>query len=215
MGVDQTKPIDRWWPRFSLLTSFLLLTIAGMAIVVVRLWREVSPLRAEVWQLRDETGRLSIDDPTRIHAIEVRTSEPLLWKFRVWVPEGEKAIVRSRWGGVPRVGVPEAQAGLHLVPGEQWITYRVKHSPSQNAWQAWLESPTGTSAEEIPEVERWWQWPRGAAIWGEGVQHSTAVFEDHQDAFVLKRWRVADTNNSSDIRKMETSAGFIIWLERE
>jgi hypothetical protein len=202
-------------PRFSLLTVLLLTTIDGLAIVVVQLGREVGPLRKEVRRLRDEVGELSIENDTRIHAMQARTKDPLTWKFRVWVPEGQTAVVKAHWGDVPRAGVPEANAGVQLELGEQWITYRVDHSSVLNSWSVNLEAPGGLSGQTIQDEERWWEWPRPAAIWGTGVQHATGVFEDGQDVFILKRWRVADTNNASDIEKMETSAGFIIWLERQ
>ena len=47
--------------RISLLTALLLITIAGMAIVIVQLWRKVEPLQAEVRNLRRELGYLSIN----------------------------------------------------------------------------------------------------------------------------------------------------------
>ena len=49
-------------PRFSLLTAFLLLTIAGLSIVVVQLWREIGPLRQEIRRYRNEIGELTIYD---------------------------------------------------------------------------------------------------------------------------------------------------------
>ena len=52
-------------PRFSLLTLLLLMAIAAMGIVIWQLWSEVEPLRAEVRNLRLETGRLTIDDPAK------------------------------------------------------------------------------------------------------------------------------------------------------
>jgi hypothetical protein len=82
-------------PRLSLLSAILLMTIAGMAIVLVQLWREVGPLRDDNRRLRDEVGELTISDPSKIHAIEVRMKEPLIWKFHVWVPEGQKARVKD------------------------------------------------------------------------------------------------------------------------
>lgn len=202
-------------PRFSLLTAILLMTIIGLVIVTVRLWREVGPLREETRRLRDEVGELSIEDDAKIHAIEVRTKDPLTWKFRVWVPKGQKVKVRSRWGDVPRTGVPEAKAGVDLDEGEHWVTYRVQHSPNENSWGVILESVDSGTGQEIPEKERWWQWPEPAAIWGEGVQHMTGTFDEDQEPFILKRWRVANTDDSDDFKKMEITAGFIIWLEQK
>src|SRR5687767_8697943 len=96
-------------PRISLLTALLFITIAGMAIVIVQLWREVGPLRVEVRRLRDETGVLSVDDPTKIHAIQVQTENDLTWKWRVWIPENRIYVLRSVGGGVPTVGLPRGR----------------------------------------------------------------------------------------------------------
>lgn len=202
-------------PRLSLLSALLIMTIVGMAIVIVQLWREVSPLRKETRRLRDEVGELSIEDDTKIHAIEVRTRDPLTWKFRVWVPQGQKVKVRARWGDVPRTGVPEAKAGFDLNEGENWVTYRVNRGQDEDEWYVELESAYSGVGQKIQEKERWWQWPKSAGIWGEGVQHSTGAFDDDQDTFILKRWRVAITLNSDDFKKMETPDGFMIWLERQ
>lgn len=211
---EQARSRTRWRPRFSILSALLAMTIVGLAIVTTRLWREVGPLRQELRRLRDEVGELSVDDATKIHAMEVRTNDPLMWKFRVWVPAGQKAVAKARWGDVPRVGFPQPKSSVYLNPGEQWVTYCVKHSPSLDSWSVALESATGGSAETIQKNDRWWRWPESAGVWGEGVQNTTGVFKDDQDALVLKRWRVADTKNSDDFKKMQTTAGFMIWVER-
>src|SRR5947207_15917846 len=77
-------------PRISLLTALLLMTIAGLAIVVVLQWREVGPLRAENRRMRDELGYLSIDDPTKAYAIQLKTVGDEPWKWRVYLPPGGK-----------------------------------------------------------------------------------------------------------------------------
>ena len=84
-------------PRISILTALLLMTILGMAIVIVQLWREVGPLRAEVRQLRIESGRLTIDDPDKIHAMAVHSAdtESKSWKWRMYLPAGHKYYLHS------------------------------------------------------------------------------------------------------------------------
>jgi hypothetical protein len=109
----------RFRPRISLISALLLMTIVGMAMVIAQLWHEVGPLRKEVRALRNEVGRLSIDDPTKVHAIEVRTNEQLSWKWRVWVPENAKVSFHTKWGNVPRTGVPANCPADPLPAGEQ------------------------------------------------------------------------------------------------
>jgi hypothetical protein len=100
-------------PRISLLTTFLLLTIVGMAIVLTQLWREVAPLRAELRQLRKETGRLTIEDASKIHAIQVPIAEPDRWRYRVYLPKDRRFQLHSR---------------IHALPGH----------PSQMTRKQWL-----------------------------------------------------------------------------
>ena len=201
-------------PRISILTSLLLMTIVGMAIVIVQLWREVAPMRAELSALRDETGRLSIDDPTQVHAIEVRTGEALLWKWRVWVPEGQTVVVGTYWGKIPSSGMPPASGSLHLKAGENWITLHAHASPSGNSWSALLESGANSVGVSIPEPDRWWQWPTTSSTTN-GVGTTTTVAKEGEPIILLKRMQASPTSNPSKLSQpTATTSGFLIWLEQ-
>src|SRR4051812_24220210 len=76
--------------RLSLLTTLLLLTIVGMAIVISLQWREIGPLRADNWRMRDELGYLNIDDPTKAYAVQLKTLGDEAWKWRVYLPPSGK-----------------------------------------------------------------------------------------------------------------------------
>jgi hypothetical protein len=215
MDDEQHRPTNRWLPQFSLLSALLLMTVVGMSIVILQLWREVGPLRDEVCWLRDEVGELSIDDETKLHAIEVRTNDDFLWKWRVWVPEGQSVVVRSQWGNVPRSGVPAGNSQIALHRGEQWITFSARPSHGQKGWTAQLATEMGSSGTSIQDHEHWWDWPKNAFT-GEGVGNTTEMAKEGQTNFVLKRLRVAPIDSSSELFKMdEPTAGFIIWLERQ
>jgi hypothetical protein len=73
-------------PRFSLLALFLLTTILALTVIVLLLWREVVPLRAQVTRLEADLGHLHVTDEERPHVIAVRTDEPLTWRWRVYLP---------------------------------------------------------------------------------------------------------------------------------
>jgi hypothetical protein len=205
--------MSRFRPRISLLSALLLLTVAGMAIVIVQLWREVGPLRAEVTHLRHETGRLSVEDPTKIHAIEVRTSEPLLWKWRVWVPEGKAVLVRYHWGKDPSSGLTPISGSLPLKPGENWVTLRAQNKPP-NSWSARLETATSYVGRSIAEPDRWWQWPTTTSR-EDGVGFTTTTAGKRDSTVLLKHYRVGPSRDSSKLpQPMVYTSGFIIWLER-
>lgn len=204
----------RFRPRLSLLTALLLTTIAGMAIVIVQLCREVGPLRTEVRQLRAELGRLWIEDESKIHAIQVRQDEELTWRWRVWIPQGEDIWLHLQWGDVPKTGVPSQYTAGNLHPGEQWIVLKARRNPKDNTWMYRLETPTSSETCSLRDDQHGFDWKR--STWtGEGVRNSTAVFDDAIKRIILQRHRVGQFSSSRDLGKVQgPTPGFIIWLER-
>jgi hypothetical protein len=206
--------IRRVRPRISLLTAFLLTTIVGLAMALFQLWREVGPLRAEVRQIRNEVGRLSIEDTTKIHAIQVRTNEPLFWKWRVWVPDHVAANLFAQWGNVPRAGLPTGCKPQKLRSGEQWITLRVLRDV-ENKWVWQLETDRSSGGLLVKDSDIWWTGPPWG-FYAEGVQYKTAVEPAETPFLILQRHRTGPTGDSS--RLMQNDApmpGFIIWLQRQ
>ncbi len=209
--------MPRFRPRISILTALLLMTIVGMAIVIVQLWREVGLGKAQVHDLRSEMGALSIEDNSKLYAIEVRTNESLYWKWRVWVPEGKPTSVRMQWGNVPKTGVPNdvphGEQVAILEPGERWVAVRIKHGPVKNTWSAALETALCSGEIEVAKNDRWWEWE--SSIYEEGVEFSSQDVPDPAQPFVLKRLRaVHNTVGSSDPSVVASpTSGFIIWLD--
>src|SRR4051794_1847310 len=112
LPVDESQPIvvaKRWRPRFSLLSALLLMTIVGLSIVVVQLWREVGPLRAETKRLNEERGTLVIGDATKLHAIKIPTrfAGKDRVSYRVHVPAGKSYFAFAQVNNVPKAGLPE------------------------------------------------------------------------------------------------------------
>jgi hypothetical protein len=205
---QQLYPRPRFRPRISLLTSLLLMTIVGLTIVVAQLWREVVPLREENRGLRDEVGRLSIDDPTKTSVIEVRTTDDFTWKWRVWIPEGRAYQLQMATEDIPKTGYPESRGTISLdEPGETWIEYRIAPSPNSELWMDKLSTPTASVGSSS---QPWVKWKRHTST-GEGVGHSTDVFEPGSNVLIA-RHRVSQTATSSD-KIEDPSAGFMIWLE--
>ncbi len=120
----------RWRPRLSLRTALLLTAIVAFSLLVVRLWQEVGPLRNEVRRLRDLTGVLSIEDPSKVYAIQVQTLDDLTWKWRVWVPAGRRIFAKSCWGNVPRDSFPRPDGVIQLSGGDNWITLSIVRIPA-------------------------------------------------------------------------------------
>lgn len=198
----------RFRPRISLLTAILLMTILGMAIVLVQLWREVKPMRTQLRQLRDEVGRLSIDDPAKFHAIRVRSDNDYLWKWRVWVPEGREYRIYLATEDIPKEGYPQSQGMITLDhAGESWIEYRIAKDPNSNNWMDKLSTPSGSVGSSS---QPWVTWGSHVST-GAGVSYKTEVSEPNKTV-LLARERVSKKAKSSD-KIEDPSAGFMIWLE--
>lgn len=129
MNDIDAKPRPHWRPRFSLLAALGLTTIVGLLLVIVQLWREVGPLRAEVRRLRSEVGSLTIEDPTKAYGISIPTFEKNTWKWRLYLPPGGKYSLHMRSGHLP------ARAKL---PGGAWFDELLKRgsggSSSGSTW---------------------------------------------------------------------------------
>jgi hypothetical protein len=189
------------------------MTIAGMAVVIVRLWREVGPLRSEVVQLRNETGRLSVDDPTRIHAIEVRTNDDFLFKWRVWVPLGQTLRVRYRWDNLRRAGESRrSNSVVVLEPGEQWITFTVRPTRGDSCDAKLTTERRSSGMYNIPITRQWWK--RAQSARADGVGFTCRIVEENDEGrFVLKHIVAEAVDNSSSLIGKNYSSGFMIWLE--
>jgi len=119
--MDGTSPRKTPPVRFSILTLLLLTAIVALTITVVQFYRELTPLRAEVKQLRDETGQLTIEDPTKTHAIRLPTENDEPRRYRVYLPPGRTYSLNYQVNRIPEQGVGEFPNPHELQPGEYLV----------------------------------------------------------------------------------------------
>lgn len=204
------SPIARrsWRPRLSIRTALLLMTIVGLSITVMQLWRELVPLRVELRELRDEVGRLSVDDPTKPYAIQVRSPDEHAWKWRIWIPEDRSYLLKFTSERIPKLGFP-ANSGLITLEqsGETWIEYRLSPDAKSGIWYDTLSTPVGSVGSSPQD---WVNWKQRTST-DDGVGHTTKEYEPGKP-IVLARKRVSQM--ATDSSKIEDpAAGFMIWLE--
>lgn len=212
--APQWNDVPRFRFRFSLLTAMLLITIGILALVLMLQWRELLSLQSEVRQLRSEVGRLSIHDPSKIHAVQLQTADKLFWKWRVWIPEGEAAFVRFVWDEIPRTGYPAAR-GTRLDSGEHWITLRAARELDDGPWMATLETDTGIAVRIIPDTAAWFVWPSRTTA-ANGVAFDTVAEKRHDKNFLLWRERAGQSTTLEELNKSDALLpGVIVWLERQ
>jgi hypothetical protein len=194
--------------RFSLSTTLLLMALVACGITIWQLWREVGPLRQEVRRLRDEVGELAVDDPTKIHAIQVRQPDELTWRWRLWIPEGRSYVLRSVGENIPMAGSPKEGGTMWLRDsGEMWVEYQITKDPRSGEWRGKLSREGGSVGADTHE---WVNWGNRSGS-SEGVGTKTMVFEP-DETVVLTRQRFGQSVKSSDDIP-DPAPGFMIWLE--
>jgi hypothetical protein len=193
--------------RFSLLTLLLVMALAALGVTVLQLYRELVPMRAELRRLRDEVGELSIEDDELFHAIEVRTPEEFVWKWRIWIPEGAAYTLHHTSEKIPKRGFPASHSTITLTnPGEQWVEYRISRNARSGKWMDGLLTSMGS----VGSSQQDWVEAGSRVSTGDGVGTTTKSFVPGQ-TIVLERYRVSTTANSSS-KIEDPSAGFMIWL---
>ncbi len=222
--------MPRFRLRFSILNALLLMTIVAMAMVIVRLWREGDLWRAEVHQLRDEVGQLSIEEPTKVAAIRLLSLDESTWKYRIHVPQGQRLGLVLKVNEVPQNGLPAiwrppsaTHPGrwsssmlpnghyLFLGEGEHVVTVGIATNEEGNRCVGleWHEIATGfrTNLKSI-DVDAL-HWPRvDPGGFEEGVGRSTQVMDGEKE-MVLVRHRVPV--GSAPLGQL--TDGFLLWLE--
>jgi hypothetical protein len=183
-------------PRFSLLTSLLLVTIVAMAIVIWQLYAEVVPLRMENRRLRDEVGELTIEDESEFHAMAVRTDDEFTWKWRIWIPKDVVYRLGYNSQRIPKTGFPPSQGWVTISGGgEHWIEYRVRRDPRSGKWMDGVQASFGG----LGSVQQdWVDWPTRAAT-GEGVGASKLIRRTRSYCF-----RAIASAKSAIPRKLKT-----------
>lgn len=139
MTTERASTPRRFRFRISLLTALLLTTIFGMTVVIVQFWREVGPLRTEVRNLRAQTGQLTFDDPSKIHALAVHEvdADYKSWKWRVYLPKNRKYYLHVACGQIDEKAIPKWGEGgggstTRLESGEQIIQAAIRKDDQGN-----------------------------------------------------------------------------------
>lgn len=145
--MDDAPPPLKHRLRFTLRQLGVLVVFLGMGIALVMQYRELASLRAEVRKLRAERGELTVEDPSKLYAIQAPQRENKVWKWRVSIPEGSKYWLYVRINGVPcnRPGfaltddhlaeLANDTVPLELPTGESEINLSISHDPT-DGWVA-------------------------------------------------------------------------------
>ncbi|MCI0332835.1 MAG: hypothetical protein L0228_06395 [Planctomycetes bacterium] len=223
--------MPRFRPRISLLSALLLMTIAGMALVIVQLWREIGPLRAEVQSLRTELGYLNIEDPTKAQAIQLQTGEMRHWKWRIYLPPGrdyrfccysgtlpsEKELRGAAWfDRVQNGGIGTGSSGT-MDGGEFTLDAMLEKDGDQ--WKLVTKSSGGRGggSDTIYQPSGDWLSSPEHALSSSGMtSRQQTVFEPGEPIMLVKCLKPIITRFAGgySARSPEGAAdGFVMWIE--
>ncbi|HEX4414391.1 MAG TPA: LapA family protein [Lacipirellulaceae bacterium] len=117
--------------RFSLATILIAFLIIGLALVVVLQRWQIGPLRRELRAMREQLGSLTINDVSRVYAIQVRQPDPNLWRWRIYLPSGHDYCIREVEGTLPSRMGKQDKDWLEEVKNAQYGVGRGEYSGSE------------------------------------------------------------------------------------
>ncbi len=214
---------------FSLRTLLAATLMIALAFVAWNASRRLDEAQRDLSMLREElghlVGRLHIEDESKFHAVEVDAEEPNTWRWRLFVPQGE----RYRWclahRDVPREGCPE-QADWGGVSNEPYqetgnevlVTARLRDA-GDGSWRLSVESliagdrpQMGGATMVIPAEDLEWMFTIPSTEHFVLGSRETKVFEPQGDVLLLHRRareRLPDGSFQSNSGPMP---GFALWL---
>ena len=212
--------------RFSLLNLLFLTTILALSIAHWKLNKQISPLREQLRMLRSETGRLFVQDDSKLQAIQRKVYDDLTWRWRVHVPLGKNYRLKWKFNEIASEGFPAKVHSSNLEAGEWMLTIALRRGEQRRTeekdsgqgkseWRLVAESASGASARAnfsgITVSKNEWPNERGVGSSSGGVGFSQQS-EDAQQRLELLRHRIDTKANLNPIQTDDTP-GLLVWIE--
>jgi hypothetical protein len=144
-------------PRFSLRT--LLLVFALVALVASHVYTSMR-LRDALQEnrlLHQELDRFPVDDVQRLYAGAVTSLDKFTWRWRVYLPEGRRFVLRTANSQIPESGLatPPGWVGDELPNGELIVTVAA-HKDQAGKWWIVTMMPVERSRFPVAANEATW-----------------------------------------------------------
>ncbi|WP_425395586.1 hypothetical protein [Aeoliella sp.] len=204
---------------FSLRTLLWVTLVVCMGIATWNMSRKLHRAEAELRTLRDEVGRLTIEDRTMFHAIAIDTGEEHTWRWRCFFPKGYRYSVHAASKEIPTKGIPQS-AGLGSYSNETVeedievvVTARLRKA-EDGAWRLTVTSRSGDGksrkipdlAINIPAEDMAWRETHSSVLSGT-MGKSTTVTQEATEPIILRTYRPF----YQDQTKLGT--GYILWFQ--
>jgi hypothetical protein len=198
--------------RFSLRAFLLLLFITSLVGSNLFTAWQLDKVRQENAQLHKELGYLKVSDPTKIHVVAVPTYEEMLWRWRIYVPQGQSLHVCTATHNIPQHGFPDVQGMTALAQGEYLLTAAVRQN-RHGKWQLTIANPNSSSSLGIDDTDATWLvdspgWESSQA----GLGATEAVEPGAPFVLLRARTMVNVSRGVSTSSSKPTEQGVMLWV---
>lgn len=214
-------------PRISLLAFLLVAAVICLGISHWQTSRELAQARSELRRLRDEVGYLTIEDKTKFHAVALDSEEPNTWRWRLFVPQGNRYKWNIAAKDIPQ-SVPPAKAGISVISQEPYwendnevlVTARLREAEDGD-WTLSIQSTIGDSRHQmsggslaIPQDAMAWM-TAGASTDGQVIgSRGTTVHDPNGPIILLQRRPLEERPDGTAVPSAGPMPGFMIWLSK-
>lgn len=219
------SPGGRW--HFSLRALLVAIVIICAVIGYIVLGRDLYQTRKDLRTLRAETGHLSIDDRSQLHAIAVEVAEPKTWRWRIFIPKGHQYSWNIAGEEIPKDEPPSGPSITGMSNEPYWerdneVLVTAKLRPvSDDEWLLSVESRIGDSKAQMygaslkiaADKLRWMTETPG--VDGRVIGARGTETHDPRGPIILLQQRACERQPDGTYRPADhPMPGFMVWLEK-
>lgn len=212
--------------RYSLRAFLIATSIATFAVYNWSVSQRLRTAEMTVKQLRDETGRLNIEDNNVVNVMAVDSGKSNVWRWRMFVPKGHKYMWHLASDGIPFGKIPDRAGRSSISNARYWerdnevlVTARLTELANGD-YALSVSSRIGNSAEQmagaslvVPADHLAWTQDSPSQQVDITGKSSQITFDPSQPFMLLSKRPMATLPNGDTDFDYEPTHGLAIWLE--
>ena len=194
------------------LRQFLLATlVAGIWISYWGLAPQLTQLRQSVLAMRAEAGKLVIEDPNRIHVLQLSTLRDRHFPFRIYLPTSRRYNLHFQAHDIAPSGFGGSRVhSFTLPPGEHLLELAaIRLSDLSNRVEFSLDG------QKMKTIARPDEWDSASASWTSAGGNDGTAF-DPAEEYELLRLRFSEVQPDGTYKTPDNAAnGLLMWLTEQ
>ncbi|WP_044301796.1 hypothetical protein [Rhodopirellula sallentina] len=212
--------------RYSLRSFLIATTVVTVAVYHWNVSRRLREAEMTVAKLRDETGRLNIEDNSLVNVIAVESGESNVWRWRMFVPKGHKYMWHVASERIPYGKIPDRAGSSGISNARYWerdnevlVTARLTELADGN-YSLSVSSRIGNSDDQMagasivfPSDHLAWTQEHPSQQVDIAGRASQATFDPSQPFMLFSKRPMAVLPNGDTDFDFGLTHGLAIWLE--